>query len=348
MAVNVYTGVMGSGKSFEVTLNVVLPAVLNGRRVVTNIEGIDETKIYDYLKLKNPKHEGELGRIVHISDTDVLKAGFFPDMSQVHNQDAAMVQPGDMVVIDEAWRFWSSDKKISPEHMQFFRMHRHYTHEVTGISCDLALVFQAITDVHRSIRSVLEMNFRTTKLKTLGLNSSYRIEFWEGGKQTKTAFVGRRVTRYDKAIFPLYKSYAGSDGKEASIDSRQNVLKNPSLWFTVVTFIIISGYAVWWLWWFLHPAPASVPAATRPLESMSPTSHSSSSVSDSSSRPTGLSSVNRRIGGSVTLPDARLVIVLDRDGRFFYDVERNYTGQGIFLSGSYKSEKIDVASFPGN
>jgi zona occludens toxin len=35
MAINAYTGLMGSGKSYEVVSSVILPAVKSGRRVVS-------------------------------------------------------------------------------------------------------------------------------------------------------------------------------------------------------------------------------------------------------------------------------------------------------------------------
>ena len=47
MAINAYTGLMGSGKTYEVVSSVVLPALLKGRRVVSNIEGLDYEEIAD-------------------------------------------------------------------------------------------------------------------------------------------------------------------------------------------------------------------------------------------------------------------------------------------------------------
>ncbi len=339
MAVNVYTGVMGSGKSFEVTLNVIVPAVLKSRRIVTNIDGISEEKIHAYLRKKNPNHQEELGSIVHVSDEDVSKPGFFPDGA---NQDApSIVKAGDMVVIDEAWRFWSTDKKLSPEHMQFFRMHRHFSHADTGVSCDLALVFQAIGDVHRLLRAVVEINFRTTKLKTLGLNRSYRIEFWEGGKQTKSCLVGRRVTRYDKQIFPLYKSYAGVGGTEVAVDSRQNVFNNPRLWLLCLLLCGASGYSFWFLWGFFHPAAPK----TKGEVAVFPSSRAAPQSSSAATKAPELLRRDLRIGGVVTLPGSRFVVVVDRSGRFVYDSTYGYSGTGAFLAGEHSSKKIDAAPF---
>ncbi|ENT7525242.1 TPA: zonular occludens toxin domain-containing protein, partial [Escherichia coli] len=48
MAISAYVGVPGSGKTYEVVCNVIIPAVSSGRRVVTNIYGLNADKIYDY------------------------------------------------------------------------------------------------------------------------------------------------------------------------------------------------------------------------------------------------------------------------------------------------------------
>jgi zona occludens toxin len=341
MAINVYTGTMGSGKSYEITLNVVLPAVLAGRRVVTNIAGIDEARILEYLRSKNPEHQGNFGAIAHIEDNQISQPGFFPDESKP--EITSVVRPGDLVVIDESWRHWTVSQKLSFEHMQFFRMHRHYVHPDSGVSCDLALVFQSVGDIPRNLLAVVEMNFRTTKLKTLGLNSSYRIEFWEGGKQTKSAFVGLRVTRFNEKIFPLYKSYSGAGGTEVAIDSRQNVLKNPRLWAGAVVLLLIFAYAAWFLWSFFHPTgtgPAPLPS------SASQASNISSVVAGPTPAKSTTSTTGRRIGGVVSFPSGRFVLVVDRQGRFSFDSTRSYVGRGIFLAGDHEGERITTSPFP--
>jgi len=328
---------MGSGKSYEATLEVVLPGILKGRRVVTNVDGINEEKIHAFLLKKNPSHQGELGPIIHVSDNDITAPGFFPDENKP--DIVSIVRAGDLIVIDEAWRHWSSDKKLSHEHMQFFRMHRHHTHPDTGLSCDLALVFQSIGDIHRSLKAVVELNFKTTKLKTLGLNSSYRVEWWEGGKQTKNAFVGRRVTRYDKSIFPLYKSYSGAGGTEVSIDSRQNVLKNPRLWIMAILLVGVCAYAFWWLWGYFHPAPIKSSASTSmPVK---PSVSAATSASNAAPAP----GIEYRIGGLITLPNQRLVVISDRVGRLTYESTYNFSGRGVFLTGEHNHKRVDAAPF---
>lgn len=339
MAINAYTGLMGSGKSFEVVANVIVPAIKSGRRVVVNVDGISEDKIYEFLIARNKGIDPlKFGKVLHVSDDDIQKPGFFPDEKKPEQQ--SIVQAGDLVVVDEAWRHWNKDKKISPEHMQFFRMHRHYTHPDTGLSCDLALIFQSIADTHRSVRDVVEVTARTVKIKTLGLARTYRIELYEGGKIIKAARFARKVMKYDKAIFPLYKSYAGGDGKEATVDKRQNVLRNPVIWAVAFGLIVLVVVCLSFLSSFLSGGqiqgvdeskvnndsiPGKTPAASSPV---SPSAPSSPPVSD------------LRISGEVVLNGERWIVLTDSQGRFRFESPRAFVGRGVMTVGNVEGRRV--------
>lgn len=43
MAISAYIGIPGSGKSYEAVCNVIIPAFTSGRRVVTNIYGLQNS-----------------------------------------------------------------------------------------------------------------------------------------------------------------------------------------------------------------------------------------------------------------------------------------------------------------
>ncbi|WP_001018315.1 zonular occludens toxin domain-containing protein, partial [Escherichia coli] len=48
MAISLYIGKQGSGKSYEIVKSVIIPAIAKGRRVVTNVYGLNEAGIHDY------------------------------------------------------------------------------------------------------------------------------------------------------------------------------------------------------------------------------------------------------------------------------------------------------------
>jgi zona occludens toxin len=217
MAINVYTGLPGSGKSYEVVSEVIAKQVAAGRRIVTNIDGINPEEVFDYAVDKLGAEVGKLGKIAKVTDVDVQKPDFFPgeDINV-----ASFCNRGDIIVIDEAWRFWGVGEKLLEGHLNFFRMHRHYADPVTHDTCDLVLMTQDIGDLHRSLKRVVEFSVRFKKHKWAGLNKRYVVNTWEGPNQAKQPVTVLQKT-YDPAVFPLYNSYSGGRGKEGQVDKRQ-------------------------------------------------------------------------------------------------------------------------------
>jgi zona occludens toxin len=338
MAINAYCGLQGSGKSYEVTSSVIVPAIAAGRRVVTNIDGIDESAIHSHLRGKGKLRSSEpLGSVLVVDNDRISQPDFFPDKRTTGAKP--VVEPGDLVVIDEAWRFWPSDGgKLSPEHMQFFRMHRHYTHPETGVACDVALIIQDISSLHRSVKNVVELSFRTTKLKSLGLSASYRLEMYEGYKQTRKSRIDVYVKRYRKEIFSLYRSYASDNGKEAAIDSRQNILKNPALWFWFVLLIALGGAGSWLIWRFFHPHAASprLDASVKSLRCGLDVAGDAGGVRHSRTP----FSTTWRIAGRINDADQSFVVLRDSSGRIRLEHASNFTGNGMTLSGRIDGELI--------
>lgn len=283
MPINAYVGLMGSGKSYEVTSSVIVTAVNQGRRVVTNVEGLQDDEIKAYCHEKFGTAFDKMGSIVHVTNDQVKSPHFLCHGKPVDT----IVQPGDLVAIDEAWRFWGNDCKIPEEHKVFFREHRHYAHPETKVTCDLCVMVQDIGDLHRILRYVVEMTFRTHKLKALGLAKNYRIDLFEGYKLNSKTKVNSIQKRYDPKIFPLYSSYVGGKGKEESIDKRQNVLLDRKFLIGGVLVLALLGWSIPRLWALFHPEPkakttetagkasgtaqaAPKPAAPAVTQSMSP------------------------------------------------------------------------------
>lgn len=240
MPINAYTGLMGSGKSYECVSSVIVPAIKAGRRVVTNVDGIDSDAIRAYCQEKWGVEPDKLGHVVHCQNDDVGKASFLPYGEDVDT----FCRPGDIICIDEAWRFWGTDCKLLPEHKTFFREHRHYVHAETKVSCDLVLMVQDIGDLHRTLKVVVEVTFKTTKIKTLGWDKTYRVEMWEGYKLSQRSRVSVENKRYQKEVFPLYSSYQGGAGKEMRVDARQNILRSPKLWVLAGLVVVAFGFGL--------------------------------------------------------------------------------------------------------
>lgn len=345
MPINVYTGLMGSGKSYEVVSEVILQAVLSGRNVVTNVDGISEERIHDYLEKKHPeKDRAKFGHIRHVTNEDVFKPDFFPyyDDAKASHTDT-IVQPGDLVCIDEAWRFWGTDCKLHKQHKSFFLEHRHFVHSETRVACDLVLMIQDMGTLHRFLKNVVAFSFRTHRKVSLGMPTTYSVTMWEGHKQIKKSQIGNWVRRYNKEIFPLYSSFkGGADGKVVNADKRQNVLASPFL--LVVSVVVLFGgpFAIYKAWRFFHPKQAQEPAKTA-QGAPSPASASQASSVPEKTPVKGFSD-SWRIVGRFMANGQTWVVVSNQAGRLRVESPSNFYGNGIAAVGEMDGGRVTVWS----
>lgn len=240
MPINAYTGLMGSGKSYEVVSSVILDALSKGRRVVSNIDGLNFDNICQYLTTKRGIPKDQIGSVITVSNDQVKSPSFF-----FHGtEDQTIVQPGDLVCIDEAWRFWGAGEVVPEPHFIFFREHRHYADQQTNVCCDLVLMVQDISDLNRKLKAVVELTFRTKKHKSLGLSRHYVVSVYEGYRVNEKTLVNRLQKRYEPDIFPLYSSYAGGNGKEVVIDKRQNLLLSKGFWVPALIALLAGAWGI--------------------------------------------------------------------------------------------------------
>lgn len=298
-----------------------------------------------------------LGSIVHVRTDDLKKEGFFPQ--EVESADGATVVPGfvqagDFVVIDEAWKLWAVGEKISKEHMTFFRMHRHFVHADTGVSCDLVLMIQSITDLNRSIRAVVELSFRMVKLKSVGAPSRYRVEMYETGKQTAGTRTGTFIRRYQPEIFPLYKSYAGGAGVESVVDRRQNVFGRKSLWMLAGGVLVLGLSGAWFAWRFFHHGPvkekggagSSVLASASAVAGAGKAGSAAGAVAVAASTP-GFSDAWREVG-RYTARGVAYVVLVGEKGRFRVESPSAFMGSGIASVGEVDGRRVTMWSGPAD
>ena len=326
---------MGSGKSYEVVSSVILPAIQAGRRVVTNIDGINPQAIEDYILARTKLTTDQLGKIVTFTNDDISAANFFPSEEDPHSEtNDTILKAGDLLAVDECWKFWSTDNKISDAHMTFFRMHRHYTHPVTGVACDVALMIQDLGTLHRKLRAVVEMSTRTVKLKTLGMDTKYRIELYEGNKLTQKSHIDTFNKSYKTEIFPLYKSYSAGEGKENAIDKRQNVLLNPRYWLIIVIVLAIGSWGIWYVWGFFKgkntpPSPVnSTASGLTPL----PTA----------AKPKPDYSTDWRIAGRFDANGQNWAVLVNSAGKFRVESPSVFSNSGYALIGEVDGQKTTV------
>lgn len=284
MSIKAYVGRMGSGKSYEVVSVVILNALRRGRRVISNIAGLNYEAFCQLLESEGVPRE-QIGQLVHVEHAQVLQPEFWRTDKDADLGVDAFIQPGDLIALDEVWRFWSGfatkgdDGSKRPDRvMNFFRMHRQFPHPETGVTCDVALITQDIMDISRQVRAVIEETYRMEKLTAVGSTKRYRVDVFQGGKVTRSPL--RQLQRsYDPRYFPLYSSHSqksaeGAEAKEENIDGRGNILQGALFKFIIpaaLVFIVGAGYFVFS---FFNPKkPAAETAKVEPAKDADPVSH---------------------------------------------------------------------------
>ncbi|HGJ4262615.1 TPA: zonular occludens toxin family protein [Salmonella enterica subsp. enterica] len=357
MAITGYIGLPGSGKSFECVSNVLLPAVKAGRRVITNIIGVNPDVIYDYCVDTLNLDRASLGVVVVVDSKTMKQRDFFPyKNSNDETVTDTFCQPGDLIMADEAWRLWPKDSDICHEHRSFFAEHRHFTNSLDGTSCDFVYMTQSLATVARYIRDRQDKTFRMKKLTSLGLSTRYRVDVFEGAKTTKAALIQQYQCSYKKEIFPLYKSYDMENGQETVVDKRQSFLNGrfffrylffPLALLTVGIYFLFNLYQKYMTTsedkTETEQVSAAVPAPVNadnafPVAGMTENFTASAAMARSSVSSTW------RIGGRMVKGDLSYVVLVNVDGRVRMELLNGFSFNGLYMSGFVDGEKVTVWS----
>lgn len=215
MTITAYTGLPGSGKSYGVFENVIVPALENKKPVWTNI----------------PFNEDAL-----LEKFGVIPTAFtVDDITQNPDWFQTVFEPGAVLVLDECWRLWPAGLRannVLMQHKSFLAEHRHMVGE-NGLSTEIVLVTQDLAQISSFARNLVENTFHVTKLSKVGLDKRFRVDVYFGpvtGAAPPKAKREREIHgSFKPEIQALYKSHTmsktGSAGDESRTDGRFNILK---------------------------------------------------------------------------------------------------------------------------
>lgn len=348
MPINAFGGGPGSGKTYTVLEHVILPALAKGRFVITNIEGLQEAEIYEYVADKF--YRGEIFCIGHIRSCDRDAPDlqdFFPGQGQLDKPcpvpapDDGKVCGGDLVIIDEATRYWGSDAKVKRGHSFFFREHRHFSNEL-GHTCDLVVIDPDLSMLARALKGKVEMASVTHKPKEIGLDR-YVVNLYRGVKTTGKSTSTQGPFKFKPEIYSLYKSYSHAAAKEQSIDKRQNLFNNPRLWFYAGGLVALFCLCMWGLYaYYRHQvhkfSPKEDKAAAGPV---APGAVALPSGSPGAAVvPPGTKTSFMRVAGEVVLKGERWVIVVDDTGATRLENPAAFVGRGVFIVGNVDGQRV--------
>lgn len=354
MPINAFGGGPGSGKTYGVIEHVILPAIAAGRFVLTNIDGLDVEAIYAYVA--QHFYKGKIICIGHIrtcgrnrpSDDDFFPGDASLDKPQLcPTGDLDRVVGGDLVVIDEATRYWPMGDKVSKQAAFFFREHRHFANEM-GHTCDLVVIDPDLMLLSRPLRGKIELSSLTHKPKGIGLNR-YVVRLFRGCKLTVKPQSVLGPYAFKKEIYDLYKSYSHENAKETAVDGRQNIFASKVLWFYIGGVALMMCIGVWGAWRFFNP-PSSQTKVVDPALSNGGTS-GAVVASGSVSQPLPVRPVfseTWRVVGRITVDGLPWVVVADSAGRLRLESPSAFVGAGAAIIGDVDGAKVSVWSGPVN
>ncbi|SUC17998.1 Zonula occludens toxin [Proteus mirabilis] len=340
MPITAYVGVPRSGKSYEVVKSVIVPAIASGRRVISNIYGLNEEKIKEYcLKQYKKLSLDKLGSIIHVENSQCLDEDFLPSME---NQNT-FCQAGDLVVIDEVWRVWGSDKDIPKNHRSFIAEHGHFVNKDTGVMSDLVVINQTVSDIPRFIKARIETTYRMQKHVSLGLNNRYRVDIFQGAKITKSNRMNFYQEKYDKSIFELYKSVEGNNPNTLKTDKRQSIFSSNKvlvLMILVPIGILISVYFVYQ--YFNQYLNSDKTESTQSTHFQSVNSNQITNLTFSPQKP--VLSTKWRITGELIREGKAYVILADKQGQLRLEPRSQFQFNGRLLQGEIDGQLVNYYS----
>lgn len=269
MPIKAYVGLPRHGKSYEVVTEVILPALRQGRRVVSNIAGLNQEAFNNILFAEGFTPD-KIGQIISIDHEQVLKPDFFRTDEDDKTGTETFIQPGDLLALDEIWRFWKKRGIVPERHLNFFRMHGHFTHPATGLTCEVCLITQSIRDVNENIRDVVAETFQMVKNTKLGSDTSYIVHIFQRGSTSKTDFIRTLPPRFYKPeFFVLYKSHSqrkegDAVAVEANPDKRGSILQGAFFKFGIPFALLMFLPAGYFIYKFFNPAGAPAAVAGAP------------------------------------------------------------------------------------
>lgn len=351
MSITAYVGIPGSGKSYEVVSSVIVEHFKQGRRIVTNIEGLNESALISFcLEDKSLKFE-DLGQIIHVTDEQCQQDDFFP----YKGSENTICKAGDLICLDEVWRIFPKEQ-IHKNHRSFIAEHRHFTDPETGHCCDLVVINQAISSIPRFIKERVETTYLMSKLLALGMPKRYRVNVYGGAKTTKNALIAQYQNKYNPKVFELYSSFDTKNGKQVQIDDRQNFFKSFKFKLIVISIITCVFLSVYYINKVMNGVNSS---SSKPVQEVEKKQRSNTFVKsfDEKVKNTTSAEVKEnaikqskvwRISGELIRDGQAFVILIDLRGNFRFEHASKFNGSGRGLSGILDGEFVSYYTGRGD
>ena len=239
MAIILYCGRPGSGKSYGVVENVMIPAFQKQRLIYTNIPLQIEAIKQDY-----PEAETH---IVQFSNNDVT------------GEYLMSIPGGALIIIDECWRYWPSGMKSNEMPLtdkEFFAEHRHKA-GADQLTQEIVLVTQSPSQIAKCVKDLIDQTIMTVKADKVGMSNKYQVQIFSAcipsidrpGEPNQTGF-----GTYKPEIYKYYKSHTKSEtglaGIEIKADKRGTIWGHWYIRYVAPVVLVGSIWGAWYIYKF--------------------------------------------------------------------------------------------------
>lgn len=158
----------GSGKTYHVIVNEIIPALKAGRHVYTNIDGVDLREIS--LIIGVPVAQFNFHKVTRKEEVERLFAANHDDPQCLTLQ----AEKGALLVIDEAEAMWLNRQweSTAQTFIYFLKYHRH-------VDCDVVFMGTYLESFDKALRNVGGMYYSYMNYKFLGVplaSGKYRVK----------------------------------------------------------------------------------------------------------------------------------------------------------------------------
>lgn len=245
--INLLLGAPGGGKSYEAVVFHILPAIQNGRKVITNLPldldvwhnlypeskeliEIRTTTVKPRPVIDHEKTENLFKRFGWVTREQRYNPMAFANIedyeSNWHHPESGT---GALFVIDEC-HFVLPRLGTPMQIEEWFSIHRKQY-------VDVLLITQSYGKINQAVRDLVQAVYKVRKNTALGSASSYTRKVQDG---LRGEVVNSSIRTYKPEFFKYYKSHSKTGGSELAASDIQPIWKHWSFMGAALMFIILA------------------------------------------------------------------------------------------------------------
>lgn len=263
-------GANGGGKTYNTVAYKILPAIKKRRRILTNIDGLDDTHshcaIADYLDMSAMEVESLIQWL------DPKESREF----HLHAKD------GDLIVIDEAHEhFPNIDVKLQNDAYNWISIHHR------KMKTDVYFITQIPESMNKKFFTLASQYFVYAKATSIGLKNSYFESVYQGDLSNR--IYKSRPKKYRPEIFPCYSGHRQTAVEFKEEHTHKSIWSNSFVLYGGALVILGFAYFVYSLWFaddgILNKEKSTKKTDTKSISIETPSSSRSLATSTSSIIP---------------------------------------------------------------